>query len=172
MERFLFLFNFILNLRCSTKNNWPFGVSQFLKCLSFNSLENLLVMNKHVILSQSSSFFNNISFPVTLTVLSPYPKNENWMMCVRGTGLTSVWYWWGSCCIKECAFAKDAALSISSSSASNFPILMLSLMLPANSDGSWETSPIFLLRNFKSRSLMLWLSRRISPECFRTELVF
>lgn len=78
--------------------------------------------------------------------------------------LTSVKYLSGSWHIKESAFAKSAACWISSSSASIFPILMLSLIVPAKSDGSWETKPMFLLRNFKSSSFILWLSIKMSPE--------
>lgn len=57
--------------------------------------------------------------------------------------------------MNECTFAVDAALSICSSLASMFPIFRLSLMVPEKSDGSCGTAAMFLLRNFRSRSLML-----------------
>jgi len=65
--------------------------------------------------------------------------------------------------IKECTLAVLAASIISSSVASILPILKLSMMVPENSDGSWETEPIFVRRNFRSSVLMSWPSMRIAP---------
>lgn len=68
--------------------------------------------------------------------------------------------------MNESALAADAAFSISSSVASEFPTFKLSLIVPENSDGSCGTAATFLLRNSRSRSLMLWPSMEISPEAF------
>jgi hypothetical protein len=43
------------------------------------------------------------------------------------------------------------------------PILKLSEIVPEKSDGSWDTEPIFLLRDFRSSSLMFWPSINMSP---------
>jgi len=36
-------------------------------------------------------------------------------------------------------------------------------MVPAKSEGSWETAPMFLRRKFRLRSLILWWSIKITP---------
>lgn len=75
--------------------------------------------------------------------------------------------------MNECALATLAASSISIKLASGLPNSIFSLMVVANSAGSWLTSPICCLSHLKFKVLMSCPSSRTCPAqfyCLVTEI--
>ena len=138
--------------------------SVFLQCVKHTVCNRFFPISMLASVVMTISVLDWIIIVMLLVVLLVVTMPEKMLRWVDGIcQLTPVRYWFGSCDIKECAFAITGACWICWSSAFIVPTFKLSKMVPAKSDGSWETAPMFLGRNFKLRSLMLCLSMKISP---------